>query len=62
MTAAASQPPVRPATAADLGHSVRYPVEFDPGEYFSGCRCHWMDPLDPDEARAALKEMGRAFR
>lgn len=56
MTAAVPLPqPEVPATAADLGHPLRYPVEIVPdAEYRSGCSCHWWELLDVAEAKAWL--------
>ncbi len=55
MTAAAPLPREAPATAKDLGHRIRYPVEIVPGaEYRSGCNCHWWDLLDVAESMAWL--------
>lgn len=56
---AESIPDPAPATAADLGHRIRYPVKVDNQrggtEWRAGCHCHYWWLLDPTEAEAAIK-------
>lgn len=49
MTAAAKTPnPQRRATAADLGHPVRYPVFVDDA-WHAACACHWWQIVVPPQ-------------
>lgn len=43
-----------PATRADLGHPIRYPLRID-DVWRSACSCHWWWALDSAEAEAAIK-------
>jgi len=56
VTAAAPLPqPEIPATAAMLGHVIRYPVTIKYAlEYRAACHCHYWDLLDTAEAMLAL--------
>ena len=59
MTAAPLPQPEVPATAADLGHKIRYPlhIELDNGqvEWRAACNCCWWRLLDTAEAKAAVQ-------
>lgn len=60
MTASASPlPQPAPATSADLGHPIRYPlhIERDNGEveWRAACNCHYWRLLDTAEAKRAIQ-------
>jgi hypothetical protein len=51
MTAAPSQPPVRPKTAEDLGHPIHFPLFVD-DVWRSCCNCHWWVEVEaPKDAK-----------
>ncbi len=47
-------PQPAPATAADLGHPIRFPLYVD-DVWRACCSCHWWWVLDADEAAEAAK-------
>lgn len=44
----------KPATRADLGHPIRYPLHVDDA-WRACCSCHWWQELDSDEAERAVQ-------